>query len=285
MKITLDTKILIVGLGLMGGSYAMALSKQGYKVRAITTTQKSIDYAVEHNLILSGTTTPEPKLIADADLIIFALYPHTFLEWIEEYGHWITQGTLITDVTGVKTAIIDRIDALLPDNVEFIASHPMAGREVYGVKNATDQIFKDANFIVTPTKRNSEDACKTCEQLGHILGFATVARLTPQEHDDMIGFLSQLTHCIAISLMTCNDSPNLENYTGDSFRDLTRIARINDEMWSELFLLNKENLISHMEKFELEFDKLKQALMDNDIKSVREMMRKSTERRAKFDQN
>lgn len=283
MNLTKDTKILIVGLGLIGGSYAMALTKQGYEVRAITTSQKSIDYAVKHNLIKSGTNTPDPELISDSDLIIFALYPQTFLEWMQQYGHYISQGTIITDVTGVKESIIYKIESLLPEGVEFIAAHPMAGREVYGVENATDEIFKDANYIVTPTEKNSPQAIEICEQLGHVLGFASVSRLSPEEHDDMIGFLSQLTHCIAISLMTCNDSPHLEYYTGDSFRDLTRIARINDAMWSELFMLNKDNLIKHMEKFEIEFAKLKQALQNNDIATVRKIMRKSTERRAKFD--
>lgn len=283
MNLTKDTKILIIGLGLIGGSYAMALTKQGYKVRAITTSQKSIDYAIENNFIESGTITSDPQLISDSNLLIFALYPHTFLEWIQQYGHYISKDTLITDVTGVKVSIIYKIESLLPEGVEFIAAHPMAGREVYGVENATDEIFKDANYIVTPTENNSPQAIEVCEQLGHILGFASVSRLSPEEHDNMIGFLSQLTHCIAISLMTCNDLPYLEYYTGDSFRDLTRIAKINDAMWSELFMLNKENLIRHMEKFEAEFAKLKQALQNDDIETVRKIMRKSTKRRSKFD--
>lgn len=285
MNLTKNTNILIIGLGLIGGSYAMSLTKKGYKVKAITTSQKSIDYAKQHNLIESGTITPDPKLISDSELIIFALYPHTFLEWMQRYGHYISKGTLITDVTGVKVSIIYKIESLLPEGVEFIAAHPMAGREVYGVENATDEIFKDANYIVTPTENNSPQAIKVCEQLGHILGFASVSRLSPEEHDDMIGFLSQLTHCIAISLMTCNDSPHLEYYTGDSFRDLTRIAKINDAMWSELFLLNKENLLKHMENFEVEFSKLKQALQNDDTATIRKIMRKSTERRSKFDKN
>ncbi|NLM19587.1 MAG: prephenate dehydrogenase [Clostridiaceae bacterium] len=283
MKLTKETKILIVGLGLIGGSYAMALSKQGYKVRAITTSQKSIDYAVENKLIEFGRIMPDPQLISDSNLIIFALYPLTFLKWMQQYGHYISKGTLITDVTGVKVSIIYEIESLLPEGVEFIAAHPMAGREVYGVENATDEIFKNANYIVTPTEKNSSQAIEICEQLGHVLGFASVSRLSPEEHDDIIGFLSQLTHCIAVSLMTCNDSPHLEYYTGDSFRDLTRIAKINDTMWVELFMLNKENLIKHMEKFETEFAKLKQALQNDDIETIRKIMGKSTERRSRFD--
>lgn len=283
VRLDKELKILIVGLGLMGGSYAMALSAQGYRVNAITRSQKSIDFALERGYIQKGSTENEPELIAGADLVIFALYPNVFINWIEENQQHIRPGTIITDVTGVKTGIVYTIQDMLREDVEFIASHPMAGRERYGVENSDPSIFRGANFIVTPTEKNSAWAVELCRALGNTLGFATVSCLSPQEHDDMIGFLSQLTHCIAVTLMTCNDSPNMENYTGDSFRDLTRIARINDEMWSELFLLNREALLKHMDAFEAEFHKLRQFLSEGDRESMREMMRCSTQRRAHFD--
>lgn len=278
-----NTNILIVGLGLMGGSYAMALSRQGYKVSAITRSQSSIDYALEKGLICRGSTKAEPEMIGEAQLIVFALYPNVFLKWIEENQQYFTPGTLITDLTGVKTGIVYRIQELLRDDVEFIAAHPMAGRERYGVENSDCAIFRGANYIVTPTEKNSPEAIQICRSLGHTLGFATVTELSPEEHDDMIGFLSQLTHCIAVSLMTCNDSPGMENYTGDSFRDLTRIARINDDMWSELFILNKDVLLKHMDAFEAEFMRMRRLLAEDDREGLREMMRCSTERRAHFD--
>lgn len=120
-------------------------------------------------------------------------------------------------------------------------------------------------------------------EIGRLLGFARVSCLSPEEHDDMIGFVSQLTHCIAVSLMTCNDSEHIEKFTGDSFRDLTRIAKINDVMWSELFLANKEPLLKQMELFEKQFEKLKNTLKNEDVEQMREIMRKSTERRKLFD--
>ena len=128
---------------------------------------------------------------------------------------------------------------MLRDDVEFIAAHPMAGREVSGVENSTDRMFQGANYIVTPTEKNTPEAIENCLELGRLLGFSNVTTLTPEEQDEMIGFLSQLTHCIAITLMTCNVKEHMEKFTGDSFRDLTRIARINDLMWSELFVDNK----------------------------------------------
>ena len=283
MEIQKNKKILIVGLGLLGGSYAQSLTRQGYEVYAITRKQSTIDYALEHGMIKAGTTEIDEKMINEADIAVFALYPHIFIEWIEQNGKYFKKGAIITDVTGVKCAIVDKIQALLPEGVEFIGAHPMAGKEVYGIENSNEEMFKGANYIVTPTDKNSREAVETCKELGRILGFGNVTELTPQKHDRMIGFLSQLTHCIAVALMTCNDDANLCQYTGDSFRDLTRIARINEDMWSELFMLNKDILISEMKAFGGELEKLRRAMETDDVETMKKMMRVSTERRAMFD--
>lgn len=246
MIVEVRKNILIVGLGLLGGSYAKGLKRYGFKISAITRSQSSIDYALENDIIDEGTTQVDPEMIGKADLVIFALYPHTFVNWIKENQKYFKSGALISDVTGVKTSIVYTIQDLLRDDVEFIASHPMAGKEVYGVENSNPEMFKGANYIITPTEKNSEEAIETSRELGLLLGFEKIAILTPEQHDEIIGFVSQLTHCLAICLMTCNDTENLQDFTGDSFRDLTRIARINDLMWSELFVANKEALLKQM---------------------------------------
>ena len=283
MIVDVTKRILIVGLGLIGGSYAMGLKKFGFKIDAITNNQASIGYALERDMIDEGSAEVDKDIISKADMIIFALYPHTFIEWIEENQKYIKSGALLTDVTGVKGCIVYKIQEILRDDLEFIAAHPMAGRETSGVENSTDEMFRGANYIVTPTEKNTPDAIETCMEIGRLLGFARVSCLSPEEHDDMIGFVSQLTHCIAVSLMTCNDSEHIEKFTGDSFRDLTRIAKINDVMWSELFLANKEPLLKQMELFEKQFEKLKNTLKNEDVEQMREIMRKSTERRKLFD--
>jgi hypothetical protein len=130
---------------------------------------------------------------------------------------------------------------------------------------------------------NTEEGIRACEELGKILGFKTVCQLSPEKHDEMIGFLSQLTHCIAVSLMTCKDSTELVNYTGDSFRDLTRIAKINETMWTELFLLNKEELLSQMDLFSTKFKELRDSIENEDTEKIKEIMKTSTMRRAYFD--
>lgn len=261
----------------------MALKRWGYKVSAITLNPEDIDYAIKEGIIDYGTTKVEQELVNSADLVIFALYPNVFLDWIKNYGYMLKEGSIITDVTGVKSAIVDEIQAGLKAGVEYIAAHPMAGREVGGVKNSDDRIFNDANYIVVPTERNTLEAIDLCLELGHILGFRRVSILNPEEHDKMIAFLSQLTHCIAVSLMCANDNPDLVKYTGDSFRDLTRIAKINEDMWSELFSLNKDKLLCEMDAFEESFLKMKTALKNDDIETLKNMMRLSTERRKLFD--
>ena len=283
MIVDVSKKILIVGLGLLGGSYARVLKRFGFHISAITLEQSSIDYALKEGIIDEGSTEIHARLIGEADLVIFALYPHIFVEWIEKNQHLLTSGSLITDVTGVKRSIVYQIQAMLRPDVEFVAAHPMAGREVSGVENSTDRMFIGANYIVTPTEKNTPEAVQTCIELGRLLGFANVTTLSPEEHDEMIGFLSQLTHCIAITLMTCNDKEDMEKFTGDSFRDLTRIARINDLMWSELFLANKDVLLEQMDLFIQKFNSLKTMLEDEDVDGMRAMMRHSTERRALFD--
>ena len=283
MIVDVSKKILIVGLGLLGGSYARVLKRFGFHISAITLEQSSIDYALRENIIDEGSTKIDERLIGEADLVIFALYPHIFVEWIEKNQHLLKSGALITDVTGVKRSIVYQIQAMLRPDVEFVAAHPMAGREVSGVENSTDRMFIGANYIVTPTEKNTPEAVQTCIELGRLLGFANVTTLSPEEHDEMIGFLSQLTHCIAITLMTCNDKEDMEKFTGDSFRDLTRIARINDLMWSELFLANKDVLLEQMDLFIQKFNSLKTMLENEDVDGMRAMMRHSTRRRALFD--
>ncbi len=283
MELNRDTKILIVGLGLIGGSYAQALTDRGYEVGALDQRSEAITYAMGNGMIRHGRSAVEPDYIRQFDLIVFALYPHVFLDWLRENQQWIKRGALLTDVTGVKSSIVSAVQDMLRSDLEYIGAHPMAGREVSGVENAKKEIFQGANYIVTPTERNSEAAIAICKQLGHTLGFRTITTLTPEKHDQMIGFLSQLTHCIAVSLMVCADSEGMASYTGDSFRELTRIAKINDEMWSELFLLNKKELLEQMNLFEEAFIHLRDSIARDDTTAIREMMRLSTQRREYFD--
>lgn len=283
MRIDHSTNILIVGLGIIGGSYAKGFAKNGFDIAAIDRNPDTIKYALDNYIISEGSTQPNPELIGKADLVIFALYPHIFKEWIRDNQKYLKSGAILTDVTGVKGCIVDDVQNMLRDDCEYIAAHPMAGCEKLGIENSNEKIFYQANYIVVPTEKNSEEAKDVCRQIGEILGFARIAELSPNEHDEMIGFVSQLTHCIAMSLMTCNHMERLEDYTGDSFRDLTRIARIDETLWSELFLLNKDALLHQLKLFTMEVSKLERMLMEADKEGIKDMMRRSTARRKLFD--
>ena len=283
MKFDKETNILIIGLGVIGGSYAKALSDKGYKVDCITKEQESIDFALKRGMIRHGTTEVDEDLIKNADLVIFAIYPQAFIEWVEAYGHLFKEGAWVTDVTGVKGSVVYDVEKRMPSGVEFISAHPMAGREQSGVEFSDPSVFRGANYIVTPTKKSSPEAIALCKRLGEELGFARITELSPEDHDVMIGFLSQLTHCIAVSLMNCNTMEGLEKYTGDSFRDLTRIAKINDKMWSELFISNKNALLHQMDKFIKEFSDFRWLIANDNREEMREKMKASTKRRQLFD--
>lgn len=278
-----NTRFLIIGLGLMGGSYAMGLSKKGYHVDAIDLNELSIDYAKEHGIIQNGSTF-DIQLIKNADIIISGLYPEAMIHWFSTYQKYFKKHAFLTDVSGIKCNIVDHIQSILRDDVEFCSSHPMAGKEVSGVTYADNTIFKDANFIITPTKLNTNEAIETLKQFATILEFKNISILSCEEHDKMIGFVSQLTHAIAVSLMNTSDNQNLVKYTGDSFRDLTRIAKINENLWSELFFLNKDNLISEIDAFIYQIQKLKTMLETNNEDGLKELFIQSTIRRKRFDQ-
>lgn len=276
-------KILIVGLGLLGGSYAMGLSKKGWQVSAIDRDEFALAYAKEKGIIHEGASRDFEPLVQAAERIVFALYPAAFVEWVQAYGHLFRPGLIFTDVSGVKQGVVEPIQAMLPEGVEFIASHPMAGREVSGVQNATDAMFAPANFIITPTAKNTPAGLAFARVLAETLGFAHICTLSPEAHDRMIGYVSQLTHAIAVSLMCASDNAHLAEYTGDSFRDLTRIARINETMWSELFLENREILAAEIDQFTATLQTLKAHLLNGDRAALEEMFITSTRRRAAFD--
>ena len=276
-------RYLIVGLGLLGGKYALELTRAGYHVDGINRSQGHLQYALDHGYIQSGKTQDFEDLVAGADHIVFGLYPTTLIQWFETYGHLLKPGCIFTDVSGVKTGLVDQIQTLCPPGVEFIASHPMAGRETSSVEHAAEVNFAPANFIITPTEKNTPEGIAWVTELAQVLGFEHICTLSVQEHDRMIGYVSQLCHAIAVSLMCANDNTSLCEYTGDSFRDLTRIARINETMWSELFLWNKENLIAEIDQFDEALHQMRSALEAGDREGLEEMFRLSTQRRAAFD--
>lgn len=276
-------KIVVVGLGVIGGSFTMALKEAGYDdVYGIDINEESLEKAKKIGLIKEGFKDGQ-EIVKSADLIIISLYPRLVKQFIIDNKDNFKDGAIITDATGIKKLFVEDIIEILPENIDFVFGHPMAGREKKGIDFATSQVFKGANYIITPVARNKEQNLKLIEDLAYEIGFKRVKRITPEYHDEMIGFTSQLPHSLAVALVNSDEEGrDTGSFIGDSYRDLTRIANINEDLWSELFLGNKENLLRSIENFEIELDKIKDAIKNDDKESLKEIFIKSTKRREKL---
>lgn len=273
-------KICIVGLGLMGGSYAMGLSKKGHEIYGIDQNPQAIQFAKEKGYIKNGSK--DNSFLRDCDCIILAIYPQAILDFLQENHSYFKENQLITDICGVKSSFV-RKATLLAGKATYLSHHPMAGKEKIGIQFADDLIFKGANFIITPLEDTPKWALDTLIKLAKDLEFGKISTVSIEKHDQMIGFTSQLTHAIAVSLVNSDQEEDTKSFIGDSYRDLTRIAMINEVLWSELFLENQEVLLQHIENFEQELDTLKRALKAKDSSALKELFKKSTEIRRKME--
>lgn len=276
----LDLSITIVGLGLIGGSYALALRElEPKKLYAVDKDEEAIRFGEKMGIIDKGFTSPEIPL-KESDLVIICIYPKDIKEFVKNNIDNFKAGSVITDVTGIKKEFAEEISAVLRKDIDFVFGHPMAGREFTGVRYASKEIFKGANYIITPTERNKEESIKLIENVARRLGFKNVEKITIEKHDEVIGFASQLPHVIAVSLVNSDNlGVDVGKFTGDSYRDLTRIARINTKLWTELFMGNRENLINQIEEFEKNITDVKTALINKDMKSLSEILSKASKKR------
>ena len=271
-------KVLIVGLGLMGGAYAYRLKNKGYNVYAYDVKEEAIAIAKEKNYIDEGSTNIL-DYVDKADIIILCIYPQMIIEFLKENAKYFKPTQIITDICGVKSSFIEEATKLaLP--ATYVSHHPMAGREKSGVEYSNEVKFEEANFIITALSNSNNVAIDLLKKMGYDLGFKRITVIDPKNHDRLIGFTSQLAHAIAVSLVNSDDNPNeTKKFIGDSYRDLTRIAMINDSLWCELFLENKDNLLKHIANFESEIDKMKNAIKNNDTEELKRLFINSSKKR------
>ena len=275
-----DKKILIIGLGVVGGSYAMALTAAGYKnIYAVNRSQASVDKALKAGVIKGGGTQLE-EFASDADIAVIAVYPTGAEECARKLGAVMKKGSLITDVLGIKRYYSEKISAVLPEYIDYVPAHPMAGREKRGLDYASADVLKGANFIITPISRSSFAGIEAVKTLALDMGFGKIRTLTPEEHDRIIAYTSQLPHALAVSLINSDEEDSeTGDYIGDSFRDLTRIAEINADLWQELFIGNRENLLAAIDMFTAQLSAIRAAVAENDKESLIKQFEKSSARR------
>jgi len=275
-------KIGIVGLGLMGGSIAKSLN-QNHFIIAYDVDRDAIDYALSQKIIQAGDTNLE-NFFHGTKVIYLCLYPQSILQFIQSYQNQMDPGTIVIEISGVKTKIINAVTPFLNNNIDMVFTHPIAGREKVGVKYSKDSIFQNANYVIVPTDKNKAESLSLVENLAREMKFKNITQLTKEQHDDFISYTSQLTHVLSLALVNSEDT-NLDTkrFIGDSYRDLTRISMINEPLWSELFLENKEYLIEKIERLEKSLSEYKSAINNNDIEKLKELMLEAKRKRMKIE--
>lgn len=276
-------RILIVGLGVIGGGYAMALKKAGYtEIYGIDKNIDTLKKAEKLGVIKKGYID-EGEIIQDADIIVLAVYPNLVKDFIVRNISKFKNNAVITDVTGIKQLFIDDVISILPNNIDFVFAHPMAGREKKGIDYATNEVFKDANFIITVTEKNKDENIRLIEELAYKMGFKNIKRVSPKVHDEIIAFTSQLPHALAVALINSDiEGRDTGQFIGDSYRDLTRIANINESLWSQLFLGNKENLLKAIHNFQEELYKIKDYIENENKEKLEELFIEASLRRERL---
>ncbi len=274
-------KVLIVGLGLIGGAYAYRLSQKKYEVYGCDIDSEAISYAEKKQYILEGSTDPK-KYIEQCDCIILGIYPQAILHFLETYRKYFKKNQYITDVCGVKSSFVEQATVLAEPAI-YCSHHPMAGKEKVGISYSEECVFEGANFLITPLDRTPKSIVEFLKGLGKDLGFSKITVISIDRHDKMIGFTSQLTHAIAVALVNSDEDMETKNFIGDSYRDLTRIAEINERLWSELFLENREYLLDHIRHFEEKLNEIQTALIQKDKEALKTIFIASAKKRREME--
>lgn len=270
----------VVGLGLIGGSVARRLRGFCDTIIGIDMDKETLKTALADGVIDRGET--DGNCVKDADLIILSLYPKANVEFVKKYVSVMKKGTVITDVSGVKQYVVENITKYLPDGIDFVGGHPMAGRETGGYQNSDDTLFNGASYLITPTAENSPDSVALIRKMAEHIGCTHIITTTPSEHDAVIAYTSQLMHVVAVALC---DNPMIERstyFSAGSLRDCTRVAVINEKMWSELFIENKENLASRISEMQESLEKIKSALEQENREELEQLMKSASEKKLKW---
>ena len=274
----------IIGLGLIGGSLASAIHENTYDtVLGLDINENTMRAALGQRAVDGALSQVN---LSTCDLIIIALYPRAALQVLGEIAPFVAKGTIVVDACGIKRAICAEGKRLGEKHgFTFIGGHPMAGRECWGYESAKADLYRGASMILTPDPDENPD---TVEKVGNYfisLGFGRVTKVTPEEHDAIIACTSQLAHVLSSSYIRSETAARHEGLSAGSFRDMTRVAALNDRMWSEIFLDNKDNLMNEIDGLIRHLQDYRNAIAADDREAISEMMRDSTHKRALYFHN
>ncbi len=264
-------KIGIIGLGLIGGTIAKSLHGK-YEIAAYDISPEVLAYA-KTNGIIDFSYDDLSVFLAENQIIYICLYPGLIREFFAENRKYFRKNHLFIDVSGIKAELIKNLESLELDLIDIVFTHPVAGREKIGVRYADASIFKDANYIITPLDSNKPENIELVKKLAEDMGFKNISEISPEDHDDIIAYTSQLTHIISLALVkSVHTHLHTQKFIGDSYRDLTRIADINEILWSDLFLKNKNHLIDKIEKFKKALSEFEAALSEEDEEKLKALL-------------
>ena len=275
-----DLTFAIVGLGLIGGSYAKAL--RNLKVRKILGMDIShgIARACLNANMIDEVVEEGGRNLKEADVIICSVYPEAVVGFVRQNVQNFAEGMLMTDATGVKGTMPREIQELLPEGCEFISGHPMAGRQGSGLGMSDAAIFNNSNYIIVPTEKNTPEAVSWLEDFAKALGCARSVKVSMEDHDKIIAYTSDLPHITAVALVnSASYNENTQYFIAGGFRDATRVADINPDLWSDLFLSNRDNVIAEIENYQSQLERWKKAIMQNDREKLKAIMREAGPRR------
>jgi len=272
-------KITVVGLGLIGGSLALALkeSKQVKTVVGIDPNDDSIKYAFNNGIINEGSSDIN-EVITDSDIIVISNYVGMIVDTAKSIAKIATDGSIITDVGSVKSSVVSRIETYLPDNLHFVGGHPIAGTENSGVQFADSNLFIDRRCILTPTDKTDFEAKSNVKSMWELVG-SHVYEMDPETHDHIFGIVSHLPHVVAYSLMNsvlnAQDSEQLMDFAGGGLKDYTRVAASSPEMWTEIFKANKAQLLKAISSFKISLEEIEASIENDDFDGLREKLEKA----------
>ncbi|MCR4736153.1 MAG: prephenate dehydrogenase [Treponema sp.] len=280
----------IVGLGIMGGSIAKAirqniLSQNGAsgKILVCNRSTACLSQSLNEGVADIAFTSDEVgRMIPDCDILYVCLYPHATLDFLLEHKNEFKSGAIVTDISGVKGIFEEALPELLRPDVDFIIGHPMAGGEKEGYANSDARFFINHNYILCPQAFNKEENLELMRDFITAIGFSRITETSCDTHDSKIGFTSQLCHVIASALVESAQDPEITAFGGGSFEDLTRIAMINAPLWTELFISNKEKLLSHIENFQKKMDEFKKDIQNEDAEALKSLLEDTREKRMRM---
>lgn len=270
----------IIGLGLIGGSYAKGLKRLGVRrVIAVDANKEFIAQAIAEGTIDAGCTVGTDAL-KEADMLIFCMPASAIIEFIRDNVAYFKEDAILTDVAGIKGNMAQEIQAMLSDGMDFVSGHPMAGREGSGYEMSRAEIFDGANYIIVPDVRNTRAHIEIVEAMAKALGCAHVVEVSPEEHDKLIAYTSSLPHVLATALVNSEAmSSKTKYFVAGSFRDGTRVADINAPMWTTLFMSNKKNLLYEIQRFTASLQEFSRMLDTDDTQGMTEFLQQAAIRR------